>query len=45
MGAQIEAFGKRSDALLAKLDELRKRVDAIEAEQPARPRIYRQAAK
>ncbi len=45
MGAAVDAFGKRADALLARLDELHKRVAAIEAEQPPKPRIYREAAK
>ena len=45
MGAAIDAFAKRADTLLAKISELNDRIAAIEAEQPARPRIYRDGAK
>lgn len=41
----LQAFAKRADDLLAKLGELNDRIAAIEAEQPPRPRIYREAAK
>ena len=40
MGAEIAAFSKRADSLLAKIDELHKRVAALEAEQPPEPLIY-----
>lgn len=37
----LQAFQKRADSLLAKISELSDRIAAIEAEAPARPRIYR----
>ena len=45
LNSAVASFQKRADSLLATIDELTKRVDAIEAEQPPRPRIYREAAK
>ena len=43
LNSAVASFQKRADDLLAKISELDARVDAIEAEQPARPRIYRSA--
>ncbi len=37
----LQAFQKRANSLLATIDELTKRVAALEAEEPARPQIYR----
>jgi hypothetical protein len=41
----LQAFAKRADSLLAKISELNARIAALEAEQPPRPRIYREAAR
>ena len=39
----LQAFAKRADSLLAKMSEVNDRIAALEAEPPARPRIYRDA--
>ena len=41
----LQAFAKRSAAILATIDALNARIAALEAEQPPRPLIYREAAK
>ena len=41
----LQAFAKRADSLLATIDALNARIDALEAEKPPQPRIYREAAK
>ena len=44
LNSAVASFQKRADTLLATIDELTKRVDALEGEKPPRPLIYRSRA-